>query len=186
VSMRARSIVRHGALEAILVAAGLLTVSLRIYAIGTSAATSLVVAIFVVLAVVSLAPAAGSAMARLPTSIVLALGIAAFIGATTVTGHGPPIPHGVGAVAFGVGAAVSEELFFRRLVYGWLERVHPAAAIVGSALLFALVHVPLYGLPVFWVDLGAGLVFSWQRSASGGWGASAATHAFANILAVTR
>ena len=35
-------------------------------------------------------------------------------------------------------------------------------------------------------EVGAGLLFSWQRWASGGWGASAATHAVANILAVIR
>ena len=60
------------------------------------------------------------------------------------------------------------------------------AAIGGSALLFAAVHVPIYGPAVFWVDLGAGLLFSWQRWASGTWGASAATHAAANLLAVLR
>jgi hypothetical protein len=49
-----------------------------------------------------------------------------------------------------------------------------------------VVHVPLYGAPVFWVDLGAGLLFSWQRWASGDWTAPAATHALANVLAVLR
>ena len=36
------------------------------------------------------------------------------------------------------------------------------------------------------VDLGAGLLLSWQRWASGGWGAPAATHVVANLVAVLR
>ena len=55
-----------------------------------------------------------------------------------------------------------------------------------SAVSFAAVHVPLYGPAVFWVDLGAGLLFGWQRWASGDWHASAATHALANLAAVIR
>jgi hypothetical protein len=34
------------------------------------------------------------------------------------------------------------------------------------------------------VDLGAGLVFGWQRWASGTWTVPAATHAADNVLAV--
>jgi hypothetical protein len=60
------------------------------------------------------------------------------------------------------------------------------AAVVGSAALFALVHLPAYGVAAFPVDLGAGLLFSWQRWASGTWTTSAATHAWANLLAVLR
>src|SRR5207248_10430006 len=83
-------------------------------------------------------------------------------------------------------AAVSEEAFFRRFLYGWLAHWGPAAAVAASALLFALVHVPTYGPAVFWADLGAGLLFGWQRWASGGWGAPAATHVAANLVAVLR
>jgi len=39
---------------------------------------------------------------------------------------------------------------------------------------------------VFPVDLGAGLLLSWQRWAGGSWGVPAATHAAANLLAVLR
>jgi len=55
-----------------------------------------------------------------------------------------------------------------------------------AALLFAALHVPIYGPAVFWVDLGAGLLLSWQRWASGGWGAPATTHVVANLVAVLR
>ncbi len=81
-------------------------------------------------------------------------------------------------------AAVAEEAFFRRLVYGWLSRTGPALAVVGSAALFALVHVPGYGWDAIPVDAAAGLVFGWQRWASGGWAASCVTHVAANVLQV--
>ena len=45
-------------------------------------------------------------------------------------------------------------------------------------------HVPLYGVAAFPVDLGAGLLLSWQRWASGTWTVPAATHTAANVLAV--
>jgi membrane protease YdiL (CAAX protease family) len=83
-------------------------------------------------------------------------------------------------------AAVAEEAFFRKLVYGWLAPMRAEFAVAGSALLFALVHVPIYGVAVFWVDLGAGLLFGWQRWASGRWDVPAATHVAANLLAVMR
>ena len=53
-------------------------------------------------------------------------------------------------------------------------------------MLFALVHLPAYGVVALPVDLGAGLLLSWQRWASGTWTVPAGTHAFANVLAVLR
>ncbi len=187
-SVRAQQVDSHQRLlTGVLVATGCLALVLRAWIVGSSAAVPIFVAILAALAVVSIATPVAADVHRLPTPLVVALGIAVvFAAAALVAGRGMPLPSGALIVALGVAAAVSEELFFRRLVYGRLEAFHPMVAIVGSALLFALVHVPLYGLPVFWVDLGAGLLFSWQRWASGGWGASAATHAVANILAVVR
>ncbi len=186
-SMRAHPVdSRQRLLTGVLIATGCLALVLRAWIVGSSAAVPIFVAILAALAVVSIATPVGEDVHRLPTPLVVALGIAAVFAAALAAGHGMPLPSGALILALGVAAAVSEELFFRRLVYGHLEAFHPMVAIAGSALLFALVHIPLYGLPVFWVDLGAGLLFSWQRWASGGWGASAATHAVANILAVIR
>jgi hypothetical protein len=42
--------------------------------------------------------------------------------------------------------------------------------------------VPIYGVTVFPVDLGAGLLLSWQRWACGSWTVPAATHATANVV----
>jgi membrane protease YdiL (CAAX protease family) len=187
-SVRARQIdIREGALTGVLIATGCLALVLRAAVVGTSAALPMFVAVLAAIAVVSIATPVGRIdVHRLPTPLVLALGAGAVLAATLIVGPALPLRAGAGALLLGVAAAVSEELFFRRLVYGRLERIHTLVAIVGSALVFALVHIPLYGAPVFWVDLGAGLLFSWQRWASGGWGASAGTHAFANVLAVIR
>ncbi len=81
-------------------------------------------------------------------------------------------------------AAVAEELFFRRFLYGTLARWGAAAAVVGSALAFAAAHVPAYGTAVFPIDLAAGLVLSWQRWATGSWASCAASHAAANLMAI--
>jgi membrane protease YdiL (CAAX protease family) len=118
--------------------------------------------------------------------MVLAIGVGAVLASTFVAGSPPPFPFGPAAVALGSLAAVAEEAFFRRFLYGRLARLGAVAAVGGSALLFAMVHVPVYGVAAFWVDLGAGLLFSWQRWASGGWSVSASTHVVANLLAVMR
>jgi membrane protease YdiL (CAAX protease family) len=106
--------------------------------------------------------------------------------AASVSGSPIPLPWSAAALPLSVLAAVAEEALFRRLAYGRLERFGAAVAIVGSALLFGLVHVPAYGLAALPVDVGAGLLFGWQRWASGTWTVPASTHAFANALVVLR
>jgi membrane protease YdiL (CAAX protease family) len=118
--------------------------------------------------------------------LVTVAGIAAAVAAAALVGPSFPLPRTAEILALNSVAAVAEELFFRRMLFGGLLRVGAFAAIVGSAVAFALVHVPIYGPAAIPVDLGAGLVFSWQRWASGGWAAPAATHVFANLLAVLR
>jgi membrane protease YdiL (CAAX protease family) len=120
------------------------------------------------------------------TGIVLAVGLGAFVVARLMAAPVAPLAVGAPAVGLNLGAALAEEAFFRRFLFGSLLPFGVAGAIVLSSLVFALVHVPLYGGAVFWVDLGAGLLLGWQRWASGSWAAPAATHAVANILAVLR
>jgi membrane protease YdiL (CAAX protease family) len=120
---------------------------------------------------------------RLRWPSVVALGTIPFFAASWLLMYNP-LPRAAGmAIAAGVVAAVAEEVFFRRLVYGWLERWGAALAIVGSAALFALIHLPVYGAGVLPLDFAAGLIFGWQRRATGGWTAPAATHVFANLMA---
>ena len=124
--------------------------------------------------------------AAFPIAAVAAVGVSLILIAAWMERPSVPAPVAAWALPLNLVAAVAEEAFFRRLLFGGLRRWGVAAAIVGSAVAFAAMHVPLYGLPVFWVDLGAGLLFGWQRWASGGWAAPAATHAAANVLAVLR
>jgi membrane protease YdiL (CAAX protease family) len=118
--------------------------------------------------------------------VVLAIGSGAFMLSGFVSRPPIPFPIAQSALALNTLAAVAEEAFFRRFLFGRLARHGSAVAIVGSAVLFALIHVPAYGLAAFWVDLGAGLILSWQRWASGRWTVPAATHALANLMALMR
>ena len=123
--------------------------------------------------------------APLGWGIVLGVGLLAVTGATVV--GGPVGDRRVGVVAGGVAllAAVAEEALFRRLLYDRLLRFGVVVAVIGSAVVFAVVHLPAYGLVAMPVDLGAALLLSWQRYASGRWTVPAVTHVVANLLAVT-
>jgi len=79
-------------------------------------------------------------------------------------------------------AAIAEEAFFRRFVYGWLAARSEGLAIVGAAALFALIHIPTYGFGILPIDFAAGLLLGWQRRESGTWMSSGVTHIVANIL----
>jgi len=131
------------------------------------------------------APGTATTTPARPVLPVLALGIGAFVvGRALVTGSPPPAPATALVVGLNTLAAVAEEAFFRRLVYGTLLAAGPVAAVVGSAVLFAAVHVTVYGVWVLPLDLAAGLLFGWQRQATGSWVVPAVTHAVANLLVV--
>ena len=117
-----------------------------------------------------------------PAAAVLAIGIGAFLLGRILVAGTPPASATALAVALNTLAAVAEEAFFRRLVYGALLAGGPVAALVGSSVLFAAVHVTVYGLWVLPLDLAAGLIFGWQRQATGSWGVPAVTHVVANLL----
>jgi membrane protease YdiL (CAAX protease family) len=171
------------------VASGLLFLLARPTLGGLPAAVSVLAVGYLVLLVAALAvggsdrgrPAQGPLGWRLP----LLLGLVGVAGAAVVAG--PVADQRVGAVAAGLalGAAVAEEALFRRVLYDRLFRFGVVVAVVGSAGVFALVHLPAYGLAAMPVDLGAALLLSWQRYASGRWTVPAVTHAVANLLAVT-
>jgi membrane protease YdiL (CAAX protease family) len=123
---------------------------------------------------------------RVHPGIVVSIGLIALAVARLMAAPVAPLAVGASAVGLNLVAAVAEEAFFRKFLYGSLLSYGAAGAVVLSSVAFAVVHVPLYGGAVFWVDLGAGLLLGWQRWASGSWAAPAATHAAANILAVLR
>jgi membrane protease YdiL (CAAX protease family) len=55
-------------------------------------------------------------------------------------------------------APVAEEIYFRGLVYGYLRRWGPTAAILGSTLVFVAVHPNLQGIP--FTQIVGGLLFA--------------------------
>ena len=116
---------------------------------------------------------------------VLGLGAVAFALGRAVVDL--PVRPGGLAVAVGLNAlaAVAEEAFFRRYLYGLVVDAHgPVVAVAVTAGAFALVHVTVWGWWVLPLDLAAGLVLSWQRAATGRWSVPAATHVLANTLAL--
>jgi membrane protease YdiL (CAAX protease family) len=129
---------------------------------------------------------ADSTPAPLSAAVTLGVGLLALVLATLAAG--PPVraPWAAATLPLGLLAAVAEEALFRRATYGRLLRFGVPVALVGSAVLFALVHLPAHGTTAMPVDLGAGLLLSWQRWASGTWTVPAATHAAANLVAVIR
>lgn len=110
-----------------------------------------------------------------------AIGVAAF---GVVRWFAPPAlaPYARAAVAAYTIAAIAEELFFRRFLYAWCARRSTAFAIGATAIAFALIHVPIYGVAVLPIDLGAGLLLSWQRATTGSWIVPLATHIVANLM----
>jgi membrane protease YdiL (CAAX protease family) len=157
--------------------AGLVALAARPVALGAIAVTAIVGAAG------AEAPVPRHASARSRWNVWLAA-TAVGLGAVAIARAGSQlIPSTVAPwqVAAGLGAAVAEELFFRRFLYGWLVRWGVAIAVAGSAIAFAVVHVPAYGVAALPIDLAAGLVFSWQRWVTGTWTAPAATHLAANL-----
>ncbi len=165
--------------------AGSALLVLRLRLIGYPSAPVLFAGIYALVGVASLSvPIGPQDDRRLRPAGALALGVAAMVVATVASGSVIPVRLGPQALVLNSLAALCEEAFFRRFLYGRLAAFGAVAAVAATALLFALVHLPAYGMAAFWVDLGAGLLLSWQRWASGTWTVPAATHVAANLLVV--
>ncbi|HEY8018371.1 MAG TPA: CPBP family intramembrane glutamic endopeptidase [Actinomycetota bacterium] len=161
----------------------LLLLRLRVLAVPGDARPLLLAAILGSVAVASLLTPVPSDRPRLPRRVVLGIGLAGVGAAALAAGRPVAFPSTAWAIPLALLAAVAEEALLRRVLYARLEPAGIAVAIGVTAALFALLHVPLYGWAAFPVDLGAGLLLSWQRWASGIWTVPAATHAAANLLA---
>ncbi len=153
---------------------------------GAERPVTVLVALFVVLLVVGalfplpLADVPGRAgRAFRPT---LALGVFAFAAGRVLVGGHAPARLAVPVVLANALAAVAEEAWFRRLCFGLLAPAGSGIAILGSTVLFALVHVSIYGFWILPLDLAAGALFGWQRAVTGSWAAPAVTHVVANVL----
>ena len=180
-----RGRVAHGdiaTLGLVAIGAALLLVRVWLPTLGSLGhLTALTVTLLAILVASLLVPAVRSS-ARLHPGVMLTVGLAAVALALLTGGRPMPAPLIAWALPLTLLAAVAEEALFRRAMYGALERRGTLVAIGATALAFALVHVPIYGVAVFPVDLGAGLLLSWQRWAAGSWTVPAATHAAANVV----
>lgn len=114
------------------------------------------------------------------TVVVLGTAAMAAVALGSRTYSVPWYPMGAAAALI---AAVAEEAFFRRFLYGWLLRWGAFVAVIATGAAFAAVHVPMYGVGTLALNAAAGLLFGWQRWGAGTWTAPAATHAAANLLA---
>ena len=142
--------------------------------------------VYLVVAATSLAVPVANERPRVSPSIVLAIGVASIVLAWTFAGPSVPTPHASLALPLSLLAAVAEEALFRRVGYARLARFGALVAVAGSAILFGMIHLPAYGVAALPVDLCAGVLFGWQRWASGTWLMPAGTHAFANAVAIVR
>jgi membrane protease YdiL (CAAX protease family) len=121
-----------------------------------------------------------SSAARWAAAVVL--GVGAFAATRALSPHVPASPVTVTLLAAVVLASAAEEVFFRRLVYGWFAASGVGPAIAAAAVMFAAVHIPAHGARVLPLDLAAGILLGWQRWATGGWSAPVFTHIAANLL----
>lgn len=78
--------------------------------------------------------------------------------------------------------ATAEEAFLRGALFGALARWRgPNVAVVGAAVAFALLHLPLYGVSALPLDFAVGLLLGALRLLTGGWAAPAVAHAGADL-----
>ena len=146
----------------------------------------LLVVMFVALLATALAVPLRSSVSAVRSArvfaVVIAIGVIGFASGRFLIGGDAPARLTSYALAVNVLAAVAEEVWFRRLCYSLLEPAGTAFAIAGSSVLFAAVHVSMYGWSILPLDLAAGALLGWQRAATGSWHASALTHALANVF----
>lgn len=179
-----RSATPVGALALLGLGCAALVLRTRLLVLSNPGRLLAITALFGAILVASLLVPVAPGRRRLHPALVVVVGMTAVAGAAAAAGRPVPFPFGPWALPLALLAAVAEEALFRRAAYGALEPAGAVVAVGVTSLIFALIHIPLFGVSAFPVDLGAGLLFGWQRWASGTWTASAGTHAAANLLAV--
>jgi membrane protease YdiL (CAAX protease family) len=127
-----------------------------------------------------------------PSSLAVPLGVGAAGGAALVVlalatrqdplpSLAPPGPFGPWAAAT-VLVATAEEVVLRGVLFDTIDRrLGVVAAILATSLVFALMHVPLYGWHVVPLDLGVGLWLAGLRLGTGGTVAPAIAHTMADL-----
>jgi membrane protease YdiL (CAAX protease family) len=189
--MTALALPRTGRLArpALIVAALVAATGLRWAATVSQATSGVSIGVGFGVSLIGLAVVTGWRPARLRASSVTmgAIGGAALVAITFITG--PALVPGLGAAsALGPWAvatvlvASAEEALLRGALFDALETAAgTGAAVALTSLVFALMHVPLYGWHVVPLDLGVGIWFAGLRLASGGVGGPAIAHSIADL-----
>lgn len=100
------------------------------------------------------------------------------IARTDLAGGTPTVTWGIVVTA----VAVSEEALLRGALWAAAEKAWgPVAALALTTVVFALMHVPLYGWRALPLDLAVGLVLGGLRAWTRGWGAPALAHVIADL-----
>jgi len=133
----------------------------------------------------------GGLRPSLPPAVALAAGTAAGVVLVAVSllarwphpplvlGHAAPF---VPWIAVTTLVASGEELVLRGTLWRWIAAAGgDAAALLVTSLLFALIHIPVYGWHVVPLDFGVGLWFGGLRLWFGGPAAPAAAHVLADL-----
>lgn len=133
----------------------------------------------------------GGVRAAVPRAGALAFGLAAggVLVAVSVVARGPlpPVVLGHAApflpwVAVTTLVATGEELVLRGTLWRWMAAAAgDATALLVTSIVFALIHVPVYGWHVVPLDFGVGLLFGGLRLWFGGPAAPAAAHVLADL-----
>ena len=174
----------------VVAAAGLgIAVAMRWAATVSGAADAVAIGSVFGVGLLGVAVVSGSRPGRSRASA-LAIGAgggAVLVGLALATRSGP-IPGLSPAASFGPWAAATilvataEELVLRGVLFEGLERgLGVTIAVIVTAVLFAVMHVPLYGWHVVPLDLGVGLWLAGLRLATGGVAAPAIAHTVADL-----
>jgi membrane protease YdiL (CAAX protease family) len=193
--LQLRSARRTAAVRAALLGVGVLTAAtLRWTLGGADPAASFPAALVFSAALAGCAAGAGFRPSR-PRTIHLLLGLAGGAALLAVWGGAHPLVllnvtrlerPGLGALvpwtAVVVVVVTCEEAVLRGVLFsGVAAAAGPWAALVATSILFALIHLPLYGTAALPVDLAVGVVLGGLRLATGGLAAPLAAHLAADL-----
>jgi membrane protease YdiL (CAAX protease family) len=122
---------------------------------------------------------------RRTLAVALAATVAVVVPALVVDGVRGTLPVGdyPAWALTAVVVATAEEAFLRGVLFDAVARRRGVdVAIVATALVFALMHVPFYGWRALPLDAAVGLVLGVARVAAGTWTAPAFAHAAADLV----
>jgi len=115
-------------------------------------------------------PASGGGKLSVVRGVVAGVMVGAILLAPVVTGRlsGRPLPDFWAWAAITALIATMEETAIRGALYRrWSEEAGPVAAIVAGAVVFALIHLPRYGVGAMPLDAAVGLALGGLRAVTG-------------------